>query len=72
MADLKLSSEELEVLRAVTAPLAIKSRTGELGILHGMERFVSTQVILKKKELDVLDSLAKKLGLSSGMKRTNG
>jgi hypothetical protein len=71
MSDTKLSPEELQVLRAVLVPLVIKSRTREVGILHGMDRFVSTQVILKKKDLDVLDAAAKKLGLSVGMKRTN-
>jgi hypothetical protein len=71
MSDTKLSPEELQVLRAVLAPLVVKSRTGELGILHGMDRFVSTQVILKKKDLGALDAVAKKLGLSGGMKRTN-
>ena len=68
---MKLSSEEVQILRAVFAPMVIRSRTGELGILHGIDRFVSTQVILKKKDLDVLDSVAKKIGLSGGVKRTN-
>jgi F0F1-type ATP synthase epsilon subunit len=71
MSETKLSSEELQVLRAVIAPIVVKSRTGELGILHGMGRFVSTQVILKKKDLDVLDSVAKKIGLGGGIKRTS-
>jgi hypothetical protein len=71
MSDTKLSSEELQILRAALAPLVVKIRTGELGILHGMERFVSTKVILKKKDLDVLDSAAKKLGLGDGIKRVN-
>lgn len=71
MSDTKLSSEELQVLRAVIASLVVKSRTGELGILHGMERFVSTHVTLKKKDLEVLDSVAKKFGLSGGVKRTD-
>ena len=71
MSDTQLSSEELQILRAALAPLVVKIRTGELGILHGMERFVSTQVILKKKDLDVLDSAAKKLGLGDGIKRVN-
>jgi hypothetical protein len=53
------------------ASLVVKSRTGELGILHGIERFVSAQVILNKKDLDILDSMAKKMGLSAGVKRTN-
>lgn len=71
MSDTKLSSEELQVLRAVLAPLVVKSRTGELGVLHGMDRFVSTQVILKKKDLNVLDAVAKRLGLNGGIKRSN-
>lgn len=71
MADVKLSSEELQLLRMIISPLVIKSRTGELGISHGMDRFVSSQVILKKKDLELLDSLAKKVGLGNGIKRTN-
>ncbi len=72
MADVKLSSDELQILRTIMANLVIKSRTGELGICHGMSRFVSAQVILKKKELEVIDSLCKKIGLSNGIKQTNG
>ena len=71
MADLNLSTEEAALLRSVLAPLVIKSRTGEVGILHGMGRFVSTQVILKKRELDTLDEVARKLGLGSGIGRTS-
>jgi hypothetical protein len=71
MSDTKLSSDELEILRAVISPLVVKMRTGELGIMHGMDRFVSTQIILRKKELNVLDSVVKKLGLGDGIKRVN-
>lgn len=71
MAEVKLSSDELELLRVAITPLVIKIRTGELGILHGMERFVSTRIRLKKRELDLLDSAAKKLGLNEGIKRTD-
>ncbi len=69
MSDTKLSAEELQILRVVIAPLVVKSRTGELGILHGMERFMSTHVRLKRKDLEVLDSLAKRIGLGDGIKR---
>ncbi|HRH42482.1 MAG TPA: hypothetical protein PKY82_12720 [Pyrinomonadaceae bacterium] len=71
MADVKISSEELELLRVIMSPLVIKSGTGELGINHGMDRFISSQVILKKKDLELLDYLAKKVGLSNGIKRAN-
>ena len=48
MAEIKLSDDEIAVLRVVLRAVVIKSRTGELGIVHGMDRFVSTQQILKK------------------------
>ena len=71
MADVKLTDDELEMLRVAFTPLVIKNRTGELGIIHGMNRFVSTQICLKKRELDLLDSVAKKLGLGNGVRRIN-
>jgi hypothetical protein len=46
----------------------IKSRTGEIGILHGADRFVSTNSILKKEEIEILDKVFNKAGLS-GLKK---
>jgi hypothetical protein len=69
--EIKLSKEEASILREVLAHMKIRNRTGELGILHGMERFVSTNVTLKKQHLELLDSAAKRLGLSNGIKRTD-
>ena len=71
MADVKITSDELQVLRTILSLLVIKSRTGELGICHGMDRFVSSQIILKKKDLELLDSLSKRVGLNNGIKQTN-
>jgi len=51
--------------------LAIRRRTGELGIVHGMERFVSTQLPLKAAQQTALDALARKLGLSGGVRRAD-
>lgn len=65
-----LTAEESDVLRAVAGRLSIRKRTGEVGILHGMERFVSTQLCLKKKERQALDSALEKLGLRGGIKET--
>jgi hypothetical protein len=47
--------------------LVIRDRTGELGILHGMDRFVATAVILKKPERELLNAGARKIGLAGGI-----
>ncbi len=65
--DVKLTDDEVKALRAALQPLVIKTRTGELGIVAGMDRFVSTGRVLKKADRDTLDAAAKKLGLSSGL-----
>ncbi|WHI46933.1 hypothetical protein ACJJIE_04525 [Microbulbifer sp. TRSA001] len=61
---IKLSDEEVSTLSAATKQLVVKKRTGEVGILHGMNRFVSAQVVLKKKDREALYSAFKKLGMA--------
>lgn len=63
MAEVKLTSDEVAVLRAAVSKLCIRGRTGELGIVHGADRFVSTQLILKKQDRTVLNAIANKVGL---------
>lgn len=65
MPEIKLTAEEAHALRAALSALVVKARTGELGILHGAERFVSTQRIFKKADREALDAAARKLGLSA-------
>ncbi len=72
MAEIKLADEEIEVLRLALKVLAIKSRTGQLGIVHRVDRFVATQQILKKGQRDTLDAVAKKLGLARGISAFEG
>ena len=67
MADLKITQEEAQALRAALATLAIRTRTGELGIVHGANRFVSTQLCLRKADKDALNSVAAKVGLGKGI-----
>jgi hypothetical protein len=67
--EVRLTDEEAQVMRDVLRRLVIRTRTGEVGIVHGMERFVSSQAVLKRKELETLDSAARKLGLGGGVKR---
>lgn len=64
-----MNNEEISVLKAVLKQLTIRSRTGELGIIHGMDRFVSTHQTFKKNELEHLDQFAQKIGLANGLGR---
>jgi hypothetical protein len=66
MTKITLSDQEVEALRVVLQQIVIKSRTGELGILHGIERFVSTKTPLKREMIAYLDSLASKVNVKIG------
>lgn len=63
MASISLSDEEAKELRTLLSVVCIRERTGEIGILHGMDRFVSTNACRKKKEVEALDAVAKRCGL---------
>lgn len=63
MPEVKLTSEEIAVLRSTLSKFSVRGRTGELGVLHGLDRFVSTQLILKKSDRDALNAIAAKVGL---------
>ena len=69
--EIKLNDQEIEILRTLFKAQTIKKRTGELGIIHGMERFISTQVALKKPHLQTLDQIAQKIGLNGGINKTD-
>ena len=64
MSKVVLTAEEIDVLRAALVHFVVKDRTGELGILHGMDRFVSTHTCLRKAERQTLETAFRKLGLS--------
>jgi len=63
MSDVRLSPGEAAALRTALSALVVKTRTGELGIMHGAARFVSTQRIFRRPELEALQTAARKLGL---------
>ena len=71
MAETILTTDEVTVLRAVLAKLTVRSRTGELGIMHGAERFVSTHLCLNKAERKTLAAIASKVGLQRGIAETS-
>jgi hypothetical protein len=64
MSAISLSAEEANELRSLLSVIVLRERTGEIGVLHGLDRFVSTQVCKKKKEIEALDALAQRCGLS--------
>lgn len=60
--EIKIFEAELEILKLLLSQITIKNRTGEIGIMHGTERFVSTKIVLKKDGVQLLQQLAKKAG----------
>ena len=66
MAEAKLLTQESEVLREVLSQLVVRDRT--LGIMHGADRFVSSQLCLRKAQRQELDRVAEKVGMKSGIR----
>ena len=69
--EIKLNKAESEILKVMLSQIKIKKRTGKIGITHGMNRFVSTNVILKKDHVKTLDDLARKTGLNNGINKVD-
>jgi hypothetical protein len=59
-----LDADEAELVRLILSKVVVERRTGQIGIVHGADRFVSTQLVLKKDGRALLDQVARKLGLS--------
>ena len=59
-----MTADEAEVLRRVLLSIAVRRRTGEIGVVHGMNRFVSTNQPFKQQDDDMLNAAARKLGLN--------
>ncbi len=68
MPDIKLTESEAAILKVALSSLTVRSRTGELGVMHA-GRFVAVQgaqsIIFKREEKEELEKAVKKLGLSS-------
>ena len=64
-----LTQEETEIINLVLRQIVIESRTGIFGINHSANRFVSTNIPLKKEHTITLDKLAIKVGINNGIKR---
>ena len=64
MSNVILTPSEAAALKRAASNLVVKNRTGELGISHGANRFVSTQDCFRKQDLDALNSAMTKLGIT--------
>ena len=62
---IKLESNEIEILHTLLKEFVIKDLTGELGFVHGSDRFVSTNICLKKQHRRELKELYLKLGIAN-------
>ena len=58
-----LDGDEAELLRLILSKVVVEKRTGQIGIVHGAYRFVSTHVVLRKDGRARLDKLARRFGL---------
>ena len=65
--EIKLTESEATLLHSILGRLVMRSRTGEVGFMHGDNRFVSLQLRLKKEDKTSLNNIAKKLSLSGGV-----
>ena len=63
MPETKLTAAEADVVHMLLAALVIRSRTGEVGIVHGSDRFVGTSLMLRTPARAALDSVARQVGL---------
>lgn len=61
-----LNDVESVVLARAVRHFVVRRRTGELGIMHGADRFVSTNDRLRRDDLTRLETALKKLGVSLG------
>lgn len=63
MTQFQLRPDEVEALKVVLSALVL-DRHGEIGILHGRDRWVTSKHGLSTAHQQALDSLARKVGTS--------
>lgn len=59
-----LNDSESRVLARAVRHFVVESRTGQLGITHGADRFVGTDDCFRKADLEQLESVFTKLGIN--------
>lgn len=66
----ELRPEEVDALRVVLQAITVSQPSGEIGVVHGADRFVSSRFGLSVSGVDGLDRLAKKLDVPGGLRIT--
>jgi len=69
MSEHTLRAEEVEALRVLLAAIAV-DKHGEIGVVHGPDRFVTSRHGLKASQVETLNSLARKVGIGTGLRRS--
>ena len=70
MSRYELRSDEIDALRVVLQAITVSKPAGEIGVVHGPDRFVSSRCGLSPSAVDCLDRLAKKLDVPGGLRTT--
>lgn len=63
MSQVVLNSDESKALARTIKHIVLRDRIGEIGIFDRKDRFASTNMCLKKKEVEDLNSAFSKLGI---------
>ena len=67
--EIKFTDAEIQMLKLILSKMAIQENTGAIGVIHGLDRFISLDISLKKKEKEQIDNIAHKLKLGDTIKR---
>lgn len=69
MSRYELRPDEVTALRAVLAAIVVSEPSGEIGVIHGNGRFVTSRHGMSAESRKAIDGLARKLGQGSGVAR---
>jgi hypothetical protein len=68
MGQYELRPEEVAALRVVLQAITVERPSGEIGVVHGPGRFVTSRYGLSKAAVSSLEQLARKLDVPGGLK----
>jgi hypothetical protein len=72
MGQYELRPEEVSALRVILQAIAVAQPSGEIGVVHGPDRFVTSRYGLDASSLKGIEQLARKLDVPGGIKTVRG
>lgn len=69
MSRYELRPDEVAALRTLLAAIVVDEPSGQIGVVHGNGRFVTSRHGLSPESRKALDALARKVGHASGVGR---